>query len=38
MESADNYPMAWRLPEIADAIGCTVDALYGREEAASRGH
>lgn len=31
MESADSYPMAWRLPEIADAIGCTVDALFGRE-------
>ena len=35
MESPDNYPMAWRLPEIADAIGCTVDALYGREKAAN---
>ena len=33
MESADNYPMAWRLPEIADAIGCSIDALFGREEA-----
>ena len=31
MESPDNYPMAWRLPEIADAIGCSTDALFGRE-------
>ena len=31
MESEGNYPQAWRLPEIANVIGCSVDALFGRE-------
>ena len=25
------YPSALKLPDIADALGCTIDALYGRE-------
>ena len=31
MERPGSYPDAARLPAIADALDCTVDALFGRE-------
>ena len=34
MEEAENYPDARRLPTIADALGCSIDALFGRGEPA----
>lgn len=30
MEQPGNYPDAIRLPAIADALGCSIDALFGR--------
>lgn len=30
-ESGAGCPRADKLPEIADALNCTIDALYGRE-------
>lgn len=32
MEKPGNYPDARRLPDIADALACSIDALYGREQ------
>ena len=29
-ETGARWPTAVRLPRIADAMGCTIDALYGR--------
>ncbi len=29
-EKPGNYPAADKLPAIADALGCSIDALYGR--------
>ena len=37
MESPGCYPEAARLPAIADALHCSIDALFGREEAANGG-
>lgn len=31
-ESGSMYPTADRIPKIADALGCTIDALYGRSD------
>lgn len=33
MEQAGKFPDVSRLPLIADALGCTTDALFGREAA-----
>ena len=30
-ESGAAMPNASKLPELADGLGCTIDALYGRE-------
>lgn len=30
-ETPGKYPEAEKLPRIADALGCTIDALYGRD-------
>lgn len=30
-ESGDAFPMAARLPALADVLGCTIDDLFGRE-------
>ena len=30
-ETGARWPTAVRLPRIADALGCTIDALYGRK-------
>ena len=32
-----SLPNAAKLPTLADALGCTIDALYGREVAKSAG-
>ena len=30
-ENGSILPNAAKLPELADALGCSIDALYGRE-------
>ena len=30
-ESGDYHPTADKLPQLADALHCTIDALFGRE-------
>lgn len=30
-ENEHNMPSATMLPRLADALGCSIDALYGRE-------
>lgn len=32
-ESGEDFPAAARLPALADALGCTIDELYGRGSA-----
>ena len=31
-ETGKAYPRALDIPKIADALGCSIDALFGREE------
>lgn len=31
-ESGTCMPLAEQLPALADALGCTIDALFGREQ------
>lgn len=33
MELPGHFPEPSRIPAIADALGCSIDALFGREEA-----
>lgn len=30
-ESGNKYPSSDKLPQLADALHCTIDALFGRE-------
>lgn len=32
-ESGEDYPSGPRLPVLAEALGCTIDQLYGRDSA-----
>lgn len=33
-EQNKNFPSTARLPELADILGCTIDALFGRDTSA----
>ena len=37
-EDPGRYPEAEKLPAIADALECSIDALYGREPPKEREH